>query len=405
MRTHSRRLLRPGLAIAFAIAAAAFASPNAQSQTFSVVHTFTGGADGGNPQAGLVAGTEGNFYGTASSGGQYGAGDVYEMSSTGTVTVLYSFTGAADGSAPTAALLFLDGALYGTTSAGGAYGAGTVFEVTLAGKETVLYSFTGGADGSAPGAGLAHDASTNLYGTTFAGGTGGNGTVFELLHPKNGTTPWPELVLYSFGAVGDGTNPVSGVALDKAGNLYGTTSVGGTGGYGNVYQLVPSSSTPWTENILHQFQLLTDGGTPYAGIVLDHAGNLYGATTDGGQDGQDGGGTIFKMSNVDGAWTFTVLYGLEGWGISGSFRNILVASPTLIYATTHCDGANNDGTVFELKETKGVWGYTVLYTFTGGSDGYYLFSSPVLDHKGSLYGTTRYGGTGSAGVLFKIKLP
>src|SRR5271156_3104006 len=209
MRSHSRRLLSRSLALAFAIAVATFAVPNAQSQTFSVVHTFTGGDDGANPQAGLVLATEGNFYSTASSGGRYGAGDVYEMTSTGTVTVLYSFTGESDGAAPTASLLFLDGALYGTTSAGGKYGAGTVFKLTLAGIETVLYSFTGGADGSAPGAALTHDASTNLYGTTFAGGTGGNGTVFELVHPKTGST-WAEQVLYSFGATGDGANPVSG---------------------------------------------------------------------------------------------------------------------------------------------------------------------------------------------------
>ncbi len=404
MRSQTGTPLRRSLMLAFAMALVAFASPSAQSQTFSVVHTFTGGSDGGNPQAGLVLGTEGNFYGTASSGGQYGAGDVYEMSSTGAVTVLYSFTGEADGSTPTASLLFLDGALYGTTSAGGAHGAGTVFKLTFAGIETVLYSFTGGADGSAPGAALTHDASTNLYGTTFAGGARGNGTVFELVHPKNGSAPWPEEVLYSFGAVGDGANPVSGVAMDKTGNLYGTTSIGGTYGYGNVYQLVPSSSG-WTENIIHQFELLGDGGTAYAGIVLDHAGNLYGATTDGGLGGEDGGGTIFKMSQVDGAWTFTALYDLAGWGISGSFRNILVPSASLIYATTHCDGANTDGTVFELKETKGVWKYTLLYTFTGGSDGYFLFSSPVLDHKGNLYGTTRFGGEDSAGVLFKIRLP
>lgn len=403
MRSLRGRLIRRSLVIAFATAAAAFASPNAQSQTFSLVHAFTGGPDGGNPEAGVVVNSSGNFYGTTSSGGEYGAGTVYELSSSGEVTTVYSFTGGTDGSTPTAGLIVLSNVLYGTTSAGGEYGAGTVFKLTMTGQETVLYSFTGGADGSAPGAALSNDSGLNLYGTTFAGGADGNGTVFELVRPKIASGTWTEEVLYSFGAEGDGANPVSGVSLDKKGNVYGTTSVGGTYDYGNVYQL-EKTPTGWTENILHQFELLSDGGTAYAGIVLDSAGNLYGAATDGGQGGENGGGTIFKMTNTDGTWEFNVLYSLEGWGISGSFRNILVESPTVIYATTHCDGANNDGTVFKLTEANGVWKYTLLYNFTGGLDGYYLFSSPFL-HKGIIYGTTRYGGEDGAGVLFQIQLP
>lgn len=391
------------VAITAALGIALLASPSARSQTFSVVHSFTGGTDGGNPQSGLVLAPSGNFYGTTSSAGEFGAGTIYELTPAGTLTTLYNFTGAADGGTPTGSLMLLGSNLFGTASAGGAHGAGAVFEVSLAGKETVLYSFKGGtADGSAPGAALTRDGVGNLYSTTFSGGTNDNGTVFELIRPPVGSTTWTEKILYSFGPPDDGANPVSGVAFDRAGNIYGTTSVGGQYSYGNVYELVKSGTT-YTEEILHQFALLSDGGTPYAGITVNKStGVLYGATTDGGQGGQNGGGTIFEMTKTNGTWNFTVLYSLPGWGISGSFRNLLLASTGTLYGTTHCDGTANDGTVFELTNSGGVWKYTLLYTFTGGSNGYYLFSNPILDRSGNIYGTTRFGGQLGYGVLFKI---
>jgi uncharacterized repeat protein (TIGR03803 family) len=390
------------LAFTFVLAFAAFASPIVQSQTFSVVHSFTGGTDGGNPAAGLVMDSSGNLYGTTSSGGNSGAGTVFEVSSTGAETVLYNFTGGVDGGDPEASLILLGKTLYGTTVSGGASGAGTVFEVTLEGTETVLYSFTGKTDGAAPGASLLRDSAENLYSTTNLGGADGNGTVFKLVRPTTRGAVWTEQVLHSFGANNDGTNPVAGVSFDTAGNLYGTTSAGGTYGYGNVFQLTPSGSG-WTENILHQFELLSDGGTPYAGLVLDKSGNLYGATTDGGGGGSDGGGTIFEMSPSADGWSFTVLYSLPGWGISGSFRYLFVASGR-IYGTTHCDGANSAGTVFELTHSAKGWTYTSLYVFTGGTDGLFSFSNPVLDRVGDLYGTTRYGGQFGYGVVFKVHL-
>lgn len=394
--------VRSFLALIVVLGFAGFANSSVQGQTFSVVHSFTGGTDGIHPMAGLVMDSAGNLYGTTTSGGNFGEGTVFEYSSTGVETVLYSFTGGADGGDPEASLLMIGSALYGTTVSGGASGAGTVFEVTLAGKQTVLYSFTGKNDGSAPGASLVRDSAGNLYGTTNLGGTLGDGTVFKLVHPKAPSTVWTEQVLYSFGAGQDGTNPVAGVSFDSAGNLYGTTSTAGQYGNGNVFQLKPSGST-WTENILHQFEMLSDGGIPYAGIVTDHAGNLYGATTDGGAGGE-GGGTIFEMSPSNGSWTFAVLYALPGWGVSGSFRNLLV-SGSKIYATTHCDGASSSGTVYELtRSPKGGWTYTSLYVFTGGTDGLYSFSNLVLARTGDLYGTTIYGGAYGNGGLFKIHL-
>jgi|SRR5580704_1829830 uncharacterized repeat protein (TIGR03803 family) len=389
------------LVLAFTLGFVLLLSSRAQSQTFSVVHSFAGGDDGANPLAGLVIDGSGNLYGTTSSGGANGAGSVFEYSSSGEESVLYNFTGGNDGGDPEASLLLIGSTLYGTTVSGGTSGSGTVFEVTLQGKETVLYSFKGQPDGAAPGASLVRDSSGNFYSTTNLGGANGNGTVFKLIRSKVPGAAWTEQVLYSFGTGTDGANPVSGVSLDSAGNLYGTTSAGGTYGYGTVFQLAPSG-TSWTENTLHEFELLNDGGIPYAGIVLDHAGNLYGATTDGGAGGSEGGGTIFEMTSTDGVWSFSVLYSLPGWGISGSFRNLLLTS-NKIYATTHCDGANSAGTVYELTRSRtGTWSYVSLYVFTGGTDGLFSFSNLVLDKTGDLYGTTKQGGAIGNGVLFKV---
>jgi len=370
-----------------------------RAQSFNVVYSFTGASDGANPLAGLVSTPEG-FFGTASAGGNAGTGVVYTIDSNGNQSVLYSFAGGSDGASPEAGLLPAGRGFYGATTAGGSSGGGTVFQVSLTGKESVLYNFTGGADGGDPQGTLIKDATGNLYGTTFSGGASGNGTVFELLHPTVKGGPWTEQVLYSFGTGTDGANPVAGVAFDRAGNLYGTTSAGGMYGYGTVFQLVPSPSG-WTENILHHFQLESDGGVPYAGIVVDKHGRLWGAATDGGQGGTNGGGTVFELIPADGNWTFNVLYALSGWGISGSFRNILLSGGK-IYATTHCDGNYDAGTVYELTRSGSTWNYTSLYVFTGGSDGLYSFSNLVFDSQGNLWGTTNQGGANGAGVVFKV---
>jgi len=326
---------------------------------------------------------------------------VFRLSLAGQETVLHEFTGGTDGASPQGRLVMdKAGNFYGTTTAGGISNAGTVFKVTRKGIETVLYSFTGKPDGANPVAGLAIDSSGNLYGTTTAGGSNGNGTVFKLAIPTVSGGEWTEEVLYSFGKGTDGTIPVAGVTRDSSGNLYGTTSAGGAHGYGTVFQLTLSGSA-WTETILHHFALGSDGGIPYAGLVIDSSGNLYGAATEGGAGGQSGGGTIFELTHSTGGWTFSVLYGLSGWAISGSFRNLLLESGK-IYATTHCDGADNSGTVYELTLSGGSWTYNPLYVFTGGSDGQYSFSNLVADKNGNLYGTTLLGGAHGFGVAFKV---
>ena len=371
-------------------------SPSSQAQTFKVVHNFTNGSDGGYPLSGLTMDSKGDFYGTTNSGGTYGHGLVFRMNASGLVTPLYSFTGGKDGAAPVGGLIVdATGALYGTTTGGGTYNNGAIFKV-MGKTEIVLYSFAGGKDGANPEAGLAFDAAGNLYGTTSAGGASGNGTVFRLNTPATKGARWTKTILYSFGTGTDGAAPVAGVSLDAAGNVYGTTSLGGDAGNGTVFEL--TKGTAWKETILHYFQNADDGATPYGGLISDAGGNFYGAATQGGAGG---GGTIFELTPSGTNWNFSVLYGLPGWGISGSFRDLMFDTAGNLYGTTHCDGNYTAGTVWELIPSAGSWTYNQLYDFTGNADGLYSFSNLVLS-QGKLYGTTKQGGKYGYGVVFEV---
>jgi uncharacterized repeat protein (TIGR03803 family) len=368
----------------------------AGAQTLEVVHAFSGATDGANPVDGFAIGPTNILYGTASAGGASGLGVVFRVGANGTVTVLHSFAGGTDGATPNGRPIMGAGnTLFGTTTAGGPAGAGTVFQVKGP-SEKVLYSFAGGADGADPQAELTMDDAGNLYGTTAAGGASGNGTVFELVAPQQKSGPWQEVVLYSFGTGTDGASPVSGVNLDAAGNLYGTTSLGGAKGLGTVFKLTPGAT--WTERILHHFQDGADGAYPYAGLVADALGNLYGAATQGGANG---GGTVFRLR--PGGTSFSVLASVPGTGISGAWRNLLIAEDGTIYGTTHCDGDYGDGTLFKLTPSGTRYTYTLLYTFTGGDDGEYTISNLVLKG-GMLYGTTLEGGAHDAGVIYRLTL-
>jgi uncharacterized repeat protein (TIGR03803 family) len=392
------RAIPTKILFAFSLVLMLIASPRAHAQAFKVVHSFTGGATGADPLNGFVTDAAGNLYGTASSGGIYNNGVAFVVNPKGKETILHKFKGGADGSSPQGFLLRdAAGNLYGTTAAGGIFGAGTVFEITSGLVETVLYNFTGHPDGANPLAGLTMDSAGNLYGTTAAGGTLGNGSVFKLSPPTKLFGKWTEKVLYSFGSGTDGATPVGGVTFDASGNLYGTTSAAGAYGFGTVFQLAPGAS--WTETTLHNFQNADDGAVPYAGLIADALGNFYGAATEGGVNG---GGTIFELAPSNGRWNFSIIYSVPGWGISGSFRNVVLdpASGNL-YGTTHCDGDYNSGTVYALTPSGGNWNYSLLYTFTGGRDGLYSFSNLVLN-QGKLYGTTKYGGTRNSGVIFSV---
>jgi uncharacterized repeat protein (TIGR03803 family) len=263
-----------------------------------VVYAFRGGTDGSNPDAGLVRDSLGNLYGTTHGGGDasckvsgvpgYGCGTVFKVDARGKETVLYAFTGGTDGALPVAPVVRdTAGDLYGTTEYGDqsctyAHGCGTVFRVDTTGKETVLYAFTNGMDGGFPQAGLALDEAGNLYGTTENGGTNNKGTVFKI------DVTGQYSLLYSFSGGADGSEPFAGVILDSAGNLYGTTTGGGAHNYGTIFELSPAG----VETVLYSFTGERSGWQPFAGLLRDSAGNLYGTTYYGGRANA---GVVFKF--------------------------------------------------------------------------------------------------------------
>jgi len=316
---------------------------------YTVLYGFTGGADGGDPSSGVIRDSDGNLYGTTGIGGQANAGVVYKLEPAGQETVLYSFTGGTDGAIPQGGLI-LDpaGNLYGTTYAGGTAGKGVVFKVSAAGGETVLYNFTGGTDGANPSAGVIRDSAGNLYGTTVGGGLSGAcypngcGVVYKLDTAGNQT------VLHTFGeSDADGIEPHAGVVRDSAGNLYGTTYYGGpTYPYpGVVYKLDAAGE----ETILYTFTGGDDGGNPNAGVTVDSAGNLYGTTEGGGittQGGEISFGVVYKL---DLAGRETVLYSFPGGGAGGGpYAGVIRDSAGNLYGATYTLGQEEGGVVFRL---------------------------------------------------------
>jgi uncharacterized repeat protein (TIGR03803 family) len=279
--TLAARMAVACLSLALAFVAIA-ATPAAQAQpAFTVLHSFTGAGDGGNPITGLTIDAAGNLYGTTFNGG-VGYGTVFKLrhSSSGWIlTPLYRFAGSDDGAYPYGRVtLAHDGTLYGTTEAGGLGDNGTIFHLKPGPAaprnalapwiETVLYRFTGGSDGAKPQGDLTIDQSGNIYGAASSGGTG-VGVVYELA-PSGGA--WTQTVLYT-AQDPNGSLPWGGVASDSAGNLYGVFEDDGPGGVGAVYQLSPSGSG-WTEQTIHGFTYGSDGGYPYGGLILDSSGNL-----------------------------------------------------------------------------------------------------------------------------------
>lgn len=333
-----------------------------------------------------------------------------------TYKTLYKFDGAKQGNGPVAGVIFdRTGALYGTTLRGGASDAGTVFKLTPNAQggwnETVLYNFTGGVDGGRPAAGLVFDQNGNLYGTTSSGGIL-EGVVFELTPNANGS--WTERVLHIFCLVEecrDGESPAAGLVFDTAGNLYGTTEYGGDNGGGVVFKLRPGTTRSWHESVLYNFCSVTncrDGWNPESGLVFDQTGSLYGTTSQGGTGG-GGTGTVFRLTpSATGSWKEEVLHDFSG-GRNGGFplAGVIFDAAGNLYGTTEFDG--NFGTVFELTPSpEGVWKQKVLYRFTGGTDGNSPEAGVIFDSSGNLYGTTAYGGglshCGGQGcdVVFKL---
>jgi len=390
-----------------------------------VLHSFRG-KDGADPWGGLIFDAAGNLYGTTSSGGtacgSYGCGTAFELipSSDGKWVrqLLHTFRdNGKDGIGPWASLVFdAAGNLYGTTRYGGSHcrgtgGCGTVFELMPgpSGKwsEKVLYSFCARSqckDGSSPYASLVFDASGNIYGTASSGGAHDGGVVFQLSgeHGK-----WAEKVLYSFCSrpqCADGSFPYASLTFDKAANLYGAATTGGTYGFGAVFELTQNLHGTWTENVLYSFCSTTDcadGSNPYANVIFDANGNLFGTTANGGSAV---GGTAFQLvPSANGIWSEEVLYDFSNSGGSFPASGLVFDKAGNLYGTTSVGGLVNAGTVFRLSPGRnGRWVHTELDSL-GGNYGSISYAGVVLDAAGNLYGTAAEGGVRDLGSVFEIK--
>jgi uncharacterized repeat protein (TIGR03803 family) len=400
-RNTMKRLRIPLVIVLLVVAGRTF---DAGAQTKTNLHSFGSVPNDGNtPYAGLVQGSDGNFYGTTFEGGTStncdgGCGTVFRISPSGTYTALYSFVGyPSDGFYPRAGLMQgSDSNFYGTTEGGGTYNNGTVFRVSPSGSETNLYSFLGSpTDGATPYAGLVQGSNGDFYGTTYAGGTNGLGTVFRI-SPSGSETN-----LYSFGGFPDGYNPEAGLVQGSDGNFFGTTLTGGTNyGDGTVFRISPSGS--YTS--LYSFTS-SGGAEPAAGLVLGSDGNFYGTTVYGGMTNNEG--TVFLISP---SGNLTNLYwfggvpndgnGPEGGLVQGSDGNFY---GTTFFGGTSTNCAGGCGTVFRISP-RGI--YTSLYSFLGSpTDGAWPNAGLVQGSDGNFYGTTYKGGSNGVGTVFRISVP
>jgi uncharacterized repeat protein (TIGR03803 family) len=380
--------------------------------------------------AALVFDSAGNLYGATAFGGRTrcfaGCGTVFKLTPISgggwSYRVIYSFRGGQDGVGPTGTLAVDSaGNLYGTTQAGGSSacsgGCGTVFKLIPSSgggwSENVLYRFDG-SNGQQPYAGVTLDAAGNIYGTTFVGGSrncfGGCGVAFELTSSGG---QWNETILHSFTGGSDGAYPVAPLIFDVQGNLYGTTAQGGVGSCGGtacgvVFELIPSSGG-WTESVLYSFKGgKQDGGSPGGALVFDLSGNLYGTTSGGGsfQACNDGCGTVFELTPSANAWTETVLHKFQAGKDGAVPYNVALVLDQggALYGTTLLGGRNacNCGTAFKLTpNSNGKWTRSSLYAFDG-RHGSNPNAGLIFDATGNLYGTAGGGGAAGFGVVFEI---
>jgi uncharacterized repeat protein (TIGR03803 family) len=400
-----------GPSLILAIIAALFAlGSRAAAQTETVLHSFGGGRDATQVNGGLAFDAAGNLYGTATGGGSYNNGAVFQLSpqSDGdwTETLIYSFAKPSDGILPNAGVTIdAAGDLYGTTTTGGTYNHGTAYILSPTADgvwiEKTLYSFTPKDVGSDSISILpVLDAAGRVYGTNYTGGDYGYGEAFQLSPNADGV--WSETILRSFSLKdSDGFYP-SGLVFDSAGNLYGSTFEGGAFGGGTVFELSPTTRGGWTETILYSFDIKNRTGAYGPGdIKIDSAGNIYGLSLGGAY----GIGAVFELTRgADGAWTEKVLYSFspraDGYGVASGW---VVDAAGNIYGTTEQGGRHRLGSVFELMPQGGVWTEKILYSFNNDSaDGILPFGDQILDATGNLYGTTGDGGLYGGGVVFRV---
>lgn len=387
------------------------------AQTYRVIYTFTGHSRPANPIAGVTLDQHGNLFGTTAWGGAFGGGAIYELKpgedGVYTFNDLHDLGQGLDGSfAWGGVTIGPEGVLYGTTYTGGTSGDGIIFSlrpparfcasISCPWDESIVYNFTRGSDGGNAQASVVFDASGNMYGTNVNAGAGNSGVIFEMT-PSGGA--WAYHVLYPFTGGSDGANPDSLLLFDQAGNMYGSALAGGNpgcSGYGcgTIFELSPTQ-TGWTAQALYAFNDGTDGANPQSGVVMDGAGNIYTAT--GGSDASTGG-TVLELLGGGGSWAFHLIDDLSGQGPGPSDR-LLRDSAGNLYGTTWGDGAYGNGNVFRLTPNGSGWTYTSLHDFTGGADGGNAFGGLVMDSHGNIFGTTYLGGLqscGFCGVVFEI---
>lgn len=379
--------------------------PDAASRasSFTVLYSFRGGYDGGDPATALMVDTSGKLYGTTVIGGTYSCGTVFELTPQASPpwpeTVLYDFDCAAHGKNPYGGVRSdVNGDFDGTTVAGGSGGScsdgcGIAYRLAPSG-ETVLHNFTGGNDGFGPGSALVNNPGGNLFGTTPDGGSGGHGVVYEISPVSGG---WHERVIHAFtGGSDGGTGSLGSLLIVGPQRLYGATETGGAYGYGTVFEL-RKVSRKWTLSTVHAFAGPPDGGSPYGGLIADRSANVYGTTYYGGKNNL---GAVFKFSARGGG--YTVLYSFRG----GSDGSLPTSTPWLgpsgdLYGTTSTGGGKcGCGTIFAVDPLTGK--ETVLHRFSG-TDGANPYYGLTQDASGNLYGTSVAGGTSGQGTVFEFK--
>ncbi len=406
MVRQTRRAVRLiGGATIFA-AIALFGSRSVKASTTEIIYSFAGDEDGEYLDTDVEIDLAGNLYGTSVLGGDFGGGTVWQLSpgAGGWVhTVLYSFTGGADGGEPYKGVtLDSAGNLYGTAVTGGSGscegGCGVVYELTNSGgtwTQTVIHSFTG-ADGSGPGSRVTLDGRGNVYGMTPTGGADGLGTIYQL-HPRSNGR-WAFRVIHDFTGGSDGSSGSAGKMVFRGGSLYGAATTGGAG-YGTVFELRPTDTGGWNFRTLYEFQGAPDGSFPYGALLFDQSGHIYGTTYYGGADGL---GSIYELTRATGGnWSEQILYGFQaGEDGNSSISNLVFDTAGNLYGTTS-EGGLGSGTIFELAPNgNGTWTESLPHLFAGPPDGAFPYAGMVGDGAGMFYGATVHGGTSGEGAIY-----
>ncbi len=382
----------------------------AHASTTEVIYSFTGDSGGEYCDTDVAIDDAGNLYGTSVLGGQFGGGTVWQLSPVDggwEHTVLYNFTGGADGGEPYKGVtLDAAGNLYGTAVTGGSGscegGCGVTYKLTKSGDtwtQTVIHAFTGGLDGSGPGARVAVDARGNVYGMTPTGGANGLGVIYEVQAGSN--DKWKLRVLHTFTGGSDGSSGSAGKLVLHGGHIFGAATTGGSFGAGTVFELRPTRSGEWDFKTLYSFQGAPDGVFPYGALLFDAAGNIYGTTYYGGTNGL---GTVYRLARgAGGRWTESVLYSFQAGSDGNSSISNLVADAAGNFYGTTSEGGLGSGTIFQLTPgPNDTWSESIPHSFQGSPDGAFPYAGMVGDGAGNFYGATVHGGADGDGAIYRF---